>query len=142
MRKTGEEYDEEKIFKKLYHSEDKNSFYRLRNRLLQDLNKSTLIQHYDDDETGYTLHLLALEKFYFSRNNTRVANYFLKKAEAEARKTENFELLDIIYGDFIRLSHELLSINPEEYIQKRKENQEQIRQLRAIEDILAVVSYK
>ena len=71
MRKTGEEYDEEKIFKKLYHSEDKNSFYRLRNRLLQDLNKSTLIQHYDDDETGYTLHLLALEKFYFSRNNTR-----------------------------------------------------------------------
>ncbi|MBK6445082.1 MAG: hypothetical protein IPG90_00260 [Bacteroidetes bacterium] len=142
MRKSGEEYDEERIFKKLYGSEDKNSFYRLRNRLLQDLNKSTLIQHYDDDETGYTLHLLALEKFYFSRNNTRVANYFLKKAESEARKTENFELLDIVYGDFIRLSHELLSINPEEYIQKRKDNQEQIRQLRAIDDILAVVSYK
>lgn len=142
MRKAGEEYEESKIFRKLYGSDDKNSFYRLRNRLLQDLNKSTMIQHFDDDETVYTLHLLALEKFYFSRNNTRVANYFLRKAESEAKRTENFELLDMVYGDFIRLSHELLSINPEEYIRKRTENQEQIRQLRAIEDILAVVSYK
>lgn len=142
MRKSGEEYDEEKIFKKLYNTDDKNSFYRLRNRLLQDLNKSTMIQHYNDDETSYTLHLIALGKFYYSRNNTRVAFYFLKKAEAEARRAENFELLDIVYGDFIRLSHELLSINPEEYIERRKENQEQIRQLRTIDDILAVVSYK
>lgn len=142
MRKSGEDYDEEKIFRKLYTSGDKNSFYRLRNRLLLDLNKSLMVQHFDDDETVHLLHLLALAKFHFSRNNTRVVHYFLKKAESEAKRTENHELLDMVYGDFIRLSHELLSINPEEYIQKRRENQGQIHQLRTIEDILAVVSYK
>jgi len=142
MRKSGEKYDEKKIVKQLYSGQSKNSFYRLRNRLLNDLNKSLMIQHFDDDESIFPLYLLALEKFYLSRNNIKVALYFLRKAEEQSKKTENYELLDIIYGDYIRLSHEMPSINPENYIKLRIENQEQIKQLRAIDDILAVVSHK
>lgn len=142
MRKSGGKYDEKKIVKQLYFGPDKNSFYRLRNRLLKDLNKSMMIQHFDDDETIYPLYLLALERFYLSKNNVKVAYYFLKKAETQSRTTENYELLDIIYGDFIRLSHEMTSVNPEHYIKLRSENHKQIRQLRAIDDILAVVCHK
>ena len=36
--------DEDKIAAKLY-GENKNAFYRLKNRLLTDLNKSLLLQH-------------------------------------------------------------------------------------------------
>ncbi len=142
IRKTGENYDERKIHKRLYAEDSKNSFYRLKHRLLQDLNKSLMVQHFDDDQLVYILHLLALEKFYYNKNNIRCAFYFLKRAESEAKKIENFELLDIIYGEFIKLSHELVSINPEKYIEHRKKNLEQIRQLRGIDDILAMVSYK
>lgn len=142
MRKSGDDYEEERIVKSLYKSNDKNAFYRLRNRLLNDLNKSLLLQHIDTDEVLYSLHLLSLAKFFLSRNNIKVAHYFLKKAEAQARKIENAELLDIIYGDFIRLSHEMLSVDPEKYIRLRHENHEHIRKLRAIDDILAVVSYR
>jgi hypothetical protein len=142
IRKTGEDYDERKIHKRLYAEDSKNSFYRLKHRLLQDLNKSLMVQHFDDDQLVYILHLLALEKFYYNKNNIRCAFYFLKKAESEAKKIENFELLDIIYGEFIKLSHELVSINPEKYIEHRKKNLGQIHQLRVIDDILALVSYK
>lgn len=142
MRKSGDKYDEMKIVKQLYSDKDKNSFYRLRNRLLRDVNKSLMIQHFDDDASIYPLYLLALEKFYLSKNNVKVAHYFLKKAEEQSKKTENYELLDIIYGDFIRLSHEMPEVNPEHYIELRSKNQEQIRQLRAIDDILAVVSHR
>src|ERR1043166_286680 len=88
MRKTGEKYEEEKIHRKLYGPNgSKNSFYRLRNRLLHDVNRSLLVQHFDEDELLYTLHLIALEKFHFSRNNIRAAKFYLKKAEAEAIRT-------------------------------------------------------
>jgi hypothetical protein len=142
MRKSGDDYDEEKIVRDLYNKDDKNAFYRLRNRLLSDLNKSLMLQHVDDDQNLFLLHLLSLAKYFLGKNNTKTALYFLKKAEAQALKTENAELLDIIYGDYIRLSHELLSIDPEKYIQLRHDNHEQIRKMRTIDDILAVVSYK
>ena len=142
MRKSGEKYDEKKIVSQLYSGTNKNSFYRLRNRLLRDLNKSLMIQHFDDDESVYPHYLLALEKFYMSRNKIKIAHYFLKKAEEQLKKTENYEMLDIIYSDYIRLSHEMPSVNPENYIKLRSENQERIRQLRDIDDILAVVSHK
>jgi hypothetical protein len=142
IRRTGEKYDEKKIHRRLYGDDSKNSFYRLKHRLLQDLNKSLMVQHFDDDQVVYVLHLLALEKYYYNKNNITCAIYFLRKAESRASAIENYELLDIIYGEFIRLSHEQVSINPEKYISRRKKNRDHLHQLRAIDDILAVVSHK
>jgi len=142
VRKSGEAYDEKKIHERLYSGSDKNTFYRLKNRVLSDVSKSLMVQHFDDDELIHALHLLALEKFNFNRNKVRIAHYFLKKAEAEAKRIENFELLDIIYGEYIRLSREMMTINPEHYIRLRSANQEQIKQHRAIDDILATVTFR
>ena len=142
IRKNGKDYDEQKIFRKLYGEKDKNAFYRLRNRLMTDINKCLLLQHFDEDETMIAINQLALSRFYSSRRNTVLAAYFLRKAETKAKSIENFELLDLILGDFIRLSHDLLEINPETYIKKRSENQEKIKQLRSIEDVVAVLSYR
>jgi hypothetical protein len=142
IRKSDDMYDEDKIFKKLYAGKEKNAFYRLKNRLLLDINKSITIQHFDDEETIHAFHLLALVRFFINKNNIEAAHYFLRKAETKATSIENFELLDVIYGEFIRLSHEKISINPESYINKRKKNHDQINQLRAIDDILAGVSYR
>lgn len=142
IRKTGEGYSEEKIFNKLYGSKDKNAFYRLKHRLLNDLNKSISIQHFEDDDFIYTCHMLALYKYFADNNKLKEAEYYLKKAEGGAKSLESFELLDIIYGEYIRLSQETLHINPEGYIEKRKKNQQQIHELRAIDDLLAVVTYR
>ncbi len=142
IRKNGPDYDEPAIFEKMYGTGDKNAFYRLRNRLMTDINKCLLLQHFDEEETLVAINLLALSRLYTSKSQYTLAAYFLKKAETKVQVIENFELLDLIYGEFIKLSHELLDINPENYIRKRQENQEKIKQLRSIEDVVAVLSYR
>ena len=142
IRKAGKEYDEENAFNKLYKGADRNAFYRLKNRLLNDVNKSLSIQHFEDSDFIYTCHMLALFKYFSTRNSWKEAHYYLKKAEAGAKAIESYELLDIIYGEYIRMSHESLHINPELYIERRSENQKQLTQLRSIDDLLAAVTYR
>lgn len=142
IRHAGEGYDDNRTFERLYGQGNKNAYYRLKNRLLQDVGKSLTLQHFDDDDTVHALHLLGLAKFHLGRSNTRAAHYYLRRAESEANRLSQYELLDLIYGDLIRLSHEQVSVNPEAYIRLRRENQERIRQVRAIDDLLAAVSYR
>lgn len=142
IRKTDDLYDEEKIFDKLYENGNKNPFYRLKNRLLSDVNKSLILQHVDDDENIHMFHLLSLARFYRTRNNYNVALHYIRKAEKKAIQVENYELLDFIYSELIQLSHEIVTINPEEYILKRKENREKLNDFREIDDILAAVNYR
>src|ERR1035437_1091699 len=142
IRDDSEHYDEEKIFKKLYGKKDRNGFYSLKNRLIHDLCRSLSVQYCYKDEVLYIHHLLFLVRFFFLRNQFKVALYFLRKAETEAGKIENYELLDIIYGEYVKLSHELVSINPEEYIRKRDEARALLADVREVDNILAAVYYR
>jgi tetratricopeptide (TPR) repeat protein len=141
IRKHKEE-GEDKIVKQLYGTGDKNAYYRLKNRLADDINTALVLQHHTDDEGLQLLRLLQVVRIYLSKNQHNLALYFLKKAEQKAKKIEHLELLDIIYGEFIQLSHTLMIINPEEYIALRKENSEDLSRLRQMDDMLAVVSYR
>ena len=71
-----------------------------------------------------------------------MAFYFLGKAEKKAFGLNSLQLLDLIYSEFILLSHETMLVNPENYINKRKENLEKLEQLRQIDDILAAIIYR
>jgi len=142
VRKEGEEYDEGYIFERLYNGPSKNAFYRLKNRLLSDINKSLNLQHLDDDDSMHIFHLLSLTRYFHQRNKYKVALHYIRKAEKKAIKLENYELLDFIYSEMIKLSHEIIFINPEEYIERRKENHKKLMSLREVEDILAAVIYR
>lgn len=141
LRKAGK-YDMDYIATKLYPDGNRNPFYRLRNRVLDEITRSLTMQHFDDDELMYSYRLLALVKFFINRNQAEPAHYLLKKAENNANTTGNPELLDLIYSEFIRLSRELISVDPEHYIKKRKENLTQLSQLRQLDDVLAAVTYR
>lgn len=142
IRKSGEEYAEEEIFAKLYDGSEKNSFYRLKNRLMQEVNKSLNLQHMEDDEVVYLFHLLSLSRFFHSRQKYKVAQHYLRKAEKKAIQLNHYEILDLLYSEMIKLSQEIIFINPEEYILRRKENREKLQALREIDDILAAVIYR
>lgn len=142
IRKKGNSYDEDKISLKLYPDGERNSFYRLKNRLIEEVNKSLLLQHFGEDEASSTLQLISLAYLFFNRNNYPVAHHFIRKAEKKATEQENYELLDIIYSEYIKLSHEMVSVNPEIYIRLRKENSARLQHLRQIDDVLAAVKYK
>lgn len=142
IRRVQDKYDENKIVKKLYASGDKNSFYRLRNRLIEDINESVHLLNYRKDDVMYVFYLLSLVRYYFSKSKFVLALRFVKKAEAEAIRLESYDLLDIIYGEYIKLSHEILTIDPEHFINMRRENSKKISDLRQIDDILAAVSHR
>lgn len=142
IRKYGFEYNEEKIIKKLYPDKSKNAFYRLKNRLAEDVNKSLSLQHCMEDEQVQVYHFLTLQHLYYIKGKYKLSQYYLRKAEKQANTIESYELLDVIYGEYIKLSHEILSIDPVQYIELRKKNSEELIKIREIDDVLAVLSYK
>ena len=142
IRKHGFDYNEDKIIKKLYPNSSKNAFYRLKNRLAEDVNKSLSLQHCMEDELLQVNHFLTLQHLYFIKGKYKLSQYYLKKAEKHAKIIESYELLDVIYGEYIKLSHEILSIDPGAYIEKRSKNSEELTRIRQIDDVLAVLSYK
>ncbi len=139
---SSEQFDEEKIIAQLKYGRDKNSFYRLKHRLLNHVNKSLLLQYSESDDAIGILSLLSLYRFHFARINYEAAKYFLQKAERKAVALEFFELLDSIYSEFIRLSIETMDFDPKLFIEKRKINLEKLQRLREIDQVLAAVSYQ
>ncbi len=142
IKKNNTGFDDEKIFKKLYNGKEKNAFYRLKHRLLEDIGISLSLLHYNSSEVNNVLNNYLLAKLFISKNKWHIALHYMSKAEKKAREIESFELLDMLYNEYIKLSHEVLDINPEEYIIKRKENRLQLNRLQEIDDVLAAVIYR
>jgi hypothetical protein len=71
-----------------------------------------------------------------------LAYYFLRKAEKKAQQTDNFELLDLIYTNIVKLSTEIIAINPEEYVEKQSINAIQLNRMRQMDQVLAVLNYR
>lgn len=137
------EFNGDLIFTTLYKgAKDKNAFYRLKNHLAEELSKSIFIQHIKNDELTHIYYLLAQYSYYYAKRNYKIALFFLKKAEKQAGSINHIELLDLIYGEFIKLSNESLSMNPEKYLTHRKKNWEKLTQLRQIDAILTVITFR
>lgn len=141
-KKNPEDFDEDLISSTLYPQQSKNPFYRLKNRLTENILKSLSVHHFSTSETQNTYHLLGLVHLFNQKGEFKLALHYLKKAEKKALLSESYELLDIIYSEFIKISHEFLSINPEKYIALRNKNQSKLKKLRDLDNALAVVSFK
>ena len=135
-------FDEDAASSKLYPDGNRNPYYRLKNRLKSELCKSLMVQHFENEDVTQAINLYNLARHYMSRNLFQLAEHFLGKAEKRALGIENLELLDLIYTEFIRLSQEMLNINPETYIFKRQTNESKLKSIRQIDDVLATVKYK
>ncbi len=142
MRKSGVDFDDDAAAKKLYGKSDKNAYYRLKNRLQEDVCDALALLHTDKTDVNYLYRQLMLFNIFQTRNNLKLSMYFLKRAEKKALAAENFELLDILYANYIRLSNDFAEINPEEYIEKRKLNADKLNRLRAMDQTLAAVLYR
>jgi hypothetical protein len=143
IRKEGESFQDRRALRQLYGKAARpNTYHRLRNRLLQEVGKSLALLHWDKDETTAALHDLTLAMLYRKKLQFEIAEYYLGRAERRIQKLDLPELMDIVLGEFISLSFELSSINPESYIQKRTENRRRLNQLWEIDNVLATVNYR
>jgi tetratricopeptide (TPR) repeat protein len=141
IKQNGEEYEEQTIADELY-KDNKNSFYQLKNRLYKDLNKSMMLQHMGKEKDIFILHFVLLSRVYKRKGNVKLSFHYLKKAEKEAENIDSFELLSIIYSEILKLSYDMISINVEEYIEKKRNNNEQLNWVQEIDLLLAAVMYR
>jgi hypothetical protein len=143
VRHAGAKFSEEKIIQKLkYSATDKNTYYRLKNRVIQDIGDSLALLHTHKNELYELLHYITLYHIYYSKTLFKPCLVYLKKAERLARSIENYELLDMVYANFIRLSADLIEVNPDDYIALREANASLVSQLRQLDDLLATVTYR
>lgn len=141
FKKMGPDGDEDEVFEKLYGKGDKNVYYRLKNRVWEDINLSLLIHNFNSGDVNYIFNQVLLSRIFQQKQQHKIALHYLHRAEKKATAIESYELLDLIYNELIKLSHEILEINPEEYINRRKENRVKLNHLQEIDDILAVLIY-
>ena len=142
IRKNYTDFDEDKFHKRNYKEENKNSLYRLKNRLFEDINRSVNLLYFDFDDSVLLLHYFILSRIYQRKQQFEIAFHYLSKAEKKGLAMENYELLDLLYADFIKLSQETMSVNPEKYISLRKENRKKLQKIQEIDDVLAVLIYR
>ncbi len=142
--RTTEHPDDENISNELYgDNKDKNAFYRLKNRLLDEVLKSQLLLHFRDNPAFTASNYFALARLYESRSQFALVVPLLRKAEKLGIEAEDFQVLDGIYAAWVRLSVEsVLGINPEKMLEKRRRNFRQLEQLRLLDDALALASYR
>jgi hypothetical protein len=141
VRQKKENYDEQKAMHKIS-GNNRNAFYRLKNRLINDLNDFIALHHFDAGDMHALNRDWVLFHVYLSKQQLDLAYFFLKKAEKKALVLENFEMLDIIYSHLIRLSNEILLVNPEDYIALQKENAHRLNLLRQMDHALAALTYR
>ncbi len=119
--KKADEY-EDKLVEQFYPNKSKNAFYRLKNRLVGDIEGSIvqLNQRRDDESDVY--YLLVLANSFFRKSDFQRVSYYLKKAEKIASNSNRYDLLSIIYGKFVRLAKHLSTFELEEYLEKSRQN--------------------
>ncbi len=133
---------EEDIVRQMYGTSDpktKNTYYRLRNKLLSNLEKSLLFYHYNYKNSIESLSLLQLAMLYQERGLYRESYYSLKRAEKVALDQDQFQIMEVIYAEMVKLAihHE---VDIEQVIERRRENQRKIEFLRANSEVLGVLT--
>lgn len=135
-------YNEQTIFSKLYEGSDKNSFYKLKHRLLDDLGNYLAMIYTSKSDVNNVYWYLSLQQVFVQRNQPQVAHFYLLKAEKKGLAIEHYELLDVVYSALIKLSGDLPEIDPEVYIKKQKINAVLLNKMRETDQVLAAVAYR
>lgn len=143
IRLGGYEAVEDEMITQLYgdlSANSKNSYYRLRNKLLSNLEKSLLFYHFNYKNTIEAHSNLQLAMLLEERGLYKETHYYLKKAEKVAIKNDQFNLLEVIYDEMIRLASKDIEIEVDTILKNRKENFEKLKVIRMTSEVLGVIS--
>jgi tetratricopeptide (TPR) repeat protein len=115
-----EENDPE-LVQKLYPPNNKNAFYRLKNRLVHDLERSLMLLHYERDSRVKVMHLLSLARVFLAKSEYEISYEYYRKAEKIARSEELNDLQLAICEELIQLANFNADINLPDLLQTRSE---------------------
>ena len=141
IRKDIENYNERTTSTDIYGNK-KNNFYQLKNKLSKAINKSITTQHSSKEKESIIQNFILLSKIFKRKGHVKLSYHYLKKAEKEGKKIEAFEMLSTIYTEILKLSHELVSIDIEKYIQRKIKNKKNLNLSQDIDIALSSAMYR
>ena len=139
MRKKKGDFDTKDILKKL--ETNPNNYYQIKNRLYHELNNSMVWQHIWKDKQSKSFSFVLLSRVYKNKGELELSFHYLKKAEKEAIDSELYEVLSIIYSEIIQISHELLSVDVDHYIELKRNNIKILSEIDEMDLLLAKIMY-
>ena len=139
MRRKKGDIKTKDILKKL--KTNPNNYYQIKNRLYHELNNSMIWQHIWKDQQSKSFSFVLLSRVYKNKGELELSFHYLKKAEKEAIDSDLYEVLSIIYSEIIQLSHELISIDVDNYIDLKRNNFKILSEIDEMDILLAKVMY-
>jgi len=139
MKRKKGDFTTKDILKKL--ETNPNNYYQIKNRLYHELNNSMVWQHIWKDKQSKSFSFVLLSRVYKNKGELELSFHYLKKAEKEAIDSELYEVLSIIYSEIIQISHELLSVDVDHYIELKRNNIKILSEIDEMDLLLAKIMY-
>lgn len=132
----------EGVFIKQHYNDNKNAYYRLKNRLIEDVLLSLNMFHSANNNEYIVLSYIVTAGIFQNKDQKELAYYYLKKAEKKAAEVKLALLLDYIYSKIILFSQSNLNIDPQVYVKKRRANNIELQKLNELDEVLSVITYQ
>ncbi len=142
IRAGGFKEIEEDVVHQLYEgksAKSKNNYYRLRNKLLSNLEKSLLFYHFNYKNTIESYSFIQLATLFKERGIYREAYHYLKKSERVATKYDQFNVLEVIYDEMVQLASRDVDVDIAAIVAKRKANLKKIEIQRSSSEVLGTI---
>ncbi len=136
------DYSEDHITLELFGKDQKNAFYRLKNKVHEDINKSLFFLHAGKDSALRTQQLRELARKFEQRQYPQLAFQYLDKSDKLAKKNKDYKSLIQIYRQIIDLSQQYMEINPEPYIEAKKKYEEKLHKIDKLDELIATIKYR
>lgn len=134
---------ESQLVEELYEentAQTRNRYYRLRNKLLDNIEKSLVFYHFKYKDSIHAYYDIQLSIMFRERGNSRLALYFLKKAEKKASELDQFIILEQIYEEYTQLALRDIEIDIETILEERRANSEKIKIHRRNTEAIAIIT--
>ena len=117
----------------------RNNYYRLRNKLLSNVEKSLLFYHFNYKNTLESLNNIQLSMLLMERGLYRETFHYLRKAEKIALENDQFNILEVIYDNMIQLAAKDIEVEIADIIKRRKDNFKKIQITRSHSEVLGSI---
>lgn len=135
---------EDDLVKDLYgntQAQTRNRYYRLRNKLLENICKSLVLYHYKSSDEVQAIYDYQTAVLMRQRGEYELAHYFLKKADRKADAMKQYGMLEMIFDEFAELALLGIDIDTREMLQRYQAFKEELAERRSVNRALSEFKY-
>ena len=138
----GTHEDDDELQDSLYPGGNRNAYYRLKNRLLTEVQRSLLVLHHDLDPQTQVMKLLMISRWLQFRAEWEGAGMVLEKAAKLCEKERIPRWHMLVYEEWLALSREDPRIDPLPIVERLRALDKEYQGWREFSQTLALVSHR